>query len=182
MYLLYRPDGQPEQRFHVNINRLPLTELKMIQRASGLKIAMFQQNLMLGDVDALQALLWVYLHRDHPTLRLDDVSFCLDELQLLRDRDEWQEEIAALEEDTDMPAMDRAAALAYARASLRTAPDAPGKAPATPSTPADPVPTEPAAPPLPEPEPAPVIPPPTTSPATTAPADASTPALVPATT
>jgi hypothetical protein len=180
MYLIYKPDGQAEQRFHVNINRLPLPELKMIQRASGLKIIMFQQNLMVGDVDALQALLWVYLHREHPTLRLDDVTFCLDELQLLRDRDEWQEEIAALEEDTDMPALERAAALSYARAQLATAPDAPGKAPATPSTPADPVPTEPAA--QPGPEPAPVIPPPTTSPATTAPADASTPALVPATT
>jgi outer membrane biosynthesis protein TonB len=177
MYLVYRPDGQPEQRFHVNINRLPLEELKMIQRASGLKIAMFQQNLMLGDVDALQALLWVYLHREHPTLRVDDVRFCLDELQLQRDRDEWQAEIAALEEDTDMPAMDRAAALAYARSELRTAPDAPGKAPATASTPADPEPTVPDALPTPPPEPV-AIP---TEP-TPAPAAASTPVLVRSTT
>jgi hypothetical protein len=151
MYLVYKPDGQPERRWHVNINRLPLTELRMIQRASGLKINMFQQSLLIGDVDALQALLWVYLRREHATLRVDDVDFCLDELQLLRDRDEWQQEIDALAEDTDMSAMDRAAALAYARSELRKAPDAPGKAPESLSTPAVPEPTAPAAPPPPQP-------------------------------
>jgi hypothetical protein len=183
MYLVYRPGEQleSEKRWHVDIDRLPFAELKMIQHATGLKMAMFQSNLMQGDVEALQALLWVYLRREHATLRVEDVEFTLAELELMRDRDEWQAEIAALEEDTDMPALERAAGLSYARSAVKTAPDAPGKAPATPSTPADPVPTEPAAPPPLVPEPAPVIPPPTTSPATTAPVDASTPALVPAT-
>ncbi|WP_412736966.1 hypothetical protein [Krasilnikovia sp. MM14-A1259] len=138
---MYKPDGQAERRWHVRLGRLPLPEMKMIQHAAGVKFGQFQQGLMAGGVDELQALLWVYLRREHPTLRVEDVKFVLDEVQLQQDKDEIAEEIRVLEEDLpDLDPAERAAGLAMLRVQLRDAPDAPGKAPEAASTPAVPAP------------------------------------------
>lgn len=154
MYLVYAPQGQAEQRWHYNPGRLLVPEMKLIEKTSGFRWGEFQQELLMGSVTALQALLWTYLRRQHPALKVEDVVFYGDEVQLIKDQDELAADLAELEDAAGvMPEADRQAGLAYTRKMQRTAPLAPGKAPA--DTPA----ADPAPPPAPanpyEPQPYP---------------------------
>lgn len=197
LYLVYKPEGQPEQRWHYEPGRLHSGEMLLVEKASGFRYgAEFKQELMLGGTMARKALLWVMLRRTHPAIKLADIGFCDDELQLIQDKDELAAELAAMEGEERPDGMSDAqwsAGMALLRRQLAEAPDAPGKAPT--GTTAEPS-SSPAggpesgtsaasAPPPPEPEPDPVplaesapIPPATAVPAATA--VALTPPAVPA--
>lgn len=139
MFLIYKPEGQPEQRWHYQPGRVHSGEMILLERETGLKYGQeFKQALMQGGTLARQGLLWLFLHRDHPSLRFADVGFFDDELVLEQDKDELSAEIEALEDMGGVPEDQRAAGLAILRAQRATAPDAPGKAPA--ATPAEPLP------------------------------------------
>lgn len=144
MFLVYKPEGQPEQRWHFLPGRLKTAEMIAIEKRTGLKYGQqFKQELMMGGTLARQALLWTMLRREHHTLRFEDVDFYDDELQLLQDKDELAAEIEALETEQieGMSDLERAAGLALLRRQQAEAPEAPGKAPTavTPAEPAPPV-------------------------------------------
>lgn len=132
MILIYRPEGQEERRWTFQPGRLKVADMEAIQKRTGMPYGTeFKAKLLQGDVVARRALLWLMLRRDHPITRWEEVDFYDDELTLERDRDELAEEIAAVEEFGGISDEDRATALAVLRQQLETAPEAPGKAPAT---------------------------------------------------
>jgi hypothetical protein len=136
MYLEYTPEGQPTQRWTFQPGRVHSGDMILIEKHTGLKYGQeFKQALLQGGTLARRGLLWLFLHRDHPTIKFDDVSFYDDELKLVQDKDEIDAEIDALEKFDGIPEDQRAAGLAMLRSQLETAPAAPGKAPA--STPAE---------------------------------------------
>jgi hypothetical protein len=142
VFLVYTPEGQPEQRFHYKPGRLRVSEMAAIEKASGMQYgATFKQELMQGATIARQVLLWTFLRRQHPTLKLLDVDFFDDELKLIQDKDEIREELEALEKMDSTQSEGRVIAMAMLQAQLVDAPDAPGKGPA-PAAP-DPVSTPP---------------------------------------
>ena len=151
MFLVYKPLGQPEQRWHFLPGRMHSGEMILIEKVSDLRYGNeFKQELMMGGTTARKALLWVMLRRQHPTIRFADVEFYDDELQLIQDKDEIAAELEAMESEERPEAMSEAqwmAGLMLLRRQLAEAPDAPGKAPA--DTPAVPEPTAAAAPPPP---------------------------------
>ncbi len=130
MFLVYKPEGGEEQRWLYNPGRLRTQEMFAIERHPGLKYGgEFKQALMQGATLARQALLWTFLRRDHPTIKFADVDFFDEELELQRDKDELEAEIAALEENTDLDETTRSISLHVLRGQLATAPYAPGKEP-----------------------------------------------------
>jgi hypothetical protein len=139
VFLEYTPEGQPMQRWHYRPGRVHCGEMILLERETGLKYGQeFKQALMQGGTLARQGLLWLFLHRAHPSLKFSDVGFYDDELELVQDKDELAAEIETLEGLTGVPEDQRTAGLAMLRAQLATAPDAPGKAPT--DTPAEPLP------------------------------------------
>lgn len=140
MYLEYAPEGQPTQRWHYQPGRFRVAEMRIIEKTTGMRWKEFQGELEMGSVVALQALLWTYLRRQHPALKVEDVDFAADEVQLVKDADELAADLENLEEAAGaMPEDQRQAGLAYTRIQLRNAPPPPGKAPAdTPAQPQEP--------------------------------------------
>ena len=132
MFLVYTPEGKPEQRWHYQPGRLKSGEMILLEKHSGgMKYGQeFKQQLMMGSTMARRALLWMFLHREHRTLDIRDVDFFDDELKLVRDKDETLAEIAELKEFDGIPEAEREAALSILRRELQEAPEAPGKAPA----------------------------------------------------
>jgi hypothetical protein len=137
VYLVYKPEGQPEQRWHYQPGRFRVPEMRLVEKTTGMRWKEFQGELEMGSIVALQALLWTFQRRQHPTLKVEDVDFAADEVELVKDADELAADLQTLEEAAgSMPERDREAGIAYTRLQMRTAPPAPGKAPA--ATPAEP--------------------------------------------
>jgi hypothetical protein len=161
VFVVYKPEGQPEQRWHFLPGRLRTAEMIAIEKRAGVKYGQqFKQDLMMGGTSARQALLWTLLRREHHTIRFEDVDFADDELLLVLDKDETLAEIEALESFDGITEAERLSGLALLRQQLADAPEAPGKAPA--ATPAAPGPVPPADPQL----PAGPVPPPAQTPTT----------------
>ncbi|NJP33681.1 hypothetical protein [Micromonospora thermarum] len=119
MILVYTPEGQPEQRWDIQLGRLRCQETEAIERRTGMPYGSeYKQQLLQGQVLARRALLWTLLRRTHHTLRFEDVDFADEELELQFDRGEWQR---IHDEVRDNPALDdedRAARLALIRAEI----------------------------------------------------------------
>lgn len=134
MYLAYRPEGQDtEQEFHFHPRRtLRFAEMEAIERRTGWTYDQFLQQLLAGSVIARRALLWTFLRRQHPTLKIEDIDFTAEQVELRRDTDEIDAELAALADMDGLPEADRAAAEAMLRAQRATAPAPPGPGKAQP--------------------------------------------------
>ena len=91
MILIYRPDGQEEQRWEFQPGKLRSAECEAIEKRTGMPYGSeFKEKLLQGNTAARRALLWTMLRRTHHTLRYDDVDFADEEVQIDFDRDEWQ--------------------------------------------------------------------------------------------
>lgn len=141
MFVVYKPAGQPEQRWHFLPGRLRVAEMEAIERRTNLPYSgAFKQNLLQGGTAARRALLWTLLRREHHTLKFEDVDFFDDELELQLDRDELAAEIAGMETFDGVTEAERAAGLALLREQLATAPYPPGKEPPAPEPAPEPAP------------------------------------------
>lgn len=133
MFLVYRPEGQDdaEQRFEFHPRRtLRFAEMEAIERRTSMTYDQWLQQLIAGSMVARRALLWTFLRRVHHTLKIEDIDFTAEQVELQRDTDEIDREIAALD-DMDMPEDQRVMAEAMLRAQRATAPAPAGKAPPT---------------------------------------------------
>jgi hypothetical protein len=131
VYLTHHPEGSPEPtRWELQLGKLRTFDTEAIERVTGMDYgAEFKTKLIMGNIKARRALLWVMLRRTHPTLKFADVDFAEDELTVEQDRDELsasRKEIV----DSDLDPMRRAALLARIDREIEDAPEAPGKAPA----------------------------------------------------
>jgi hypothetical protein len=54
----------------------------MLERFTGKNFTEFSQDVLKGNSKCRRALLYLYLKREHPTLKFDDVDFAWEELEL----------------------------------------------------------------------------------------------------
>lgn len=83
MYLVYQPEGSDEpKRWKYQPKKLMSPEREMLEKYTGRDFTDFSQAVLKGNSKCRRALLYLYLKREHPTLRFDDVDFAWDELTL----------------------------------------------------------------------------------------------------
>lgn len=83
MYLSYKPEGSDEpKRWKYDPRRLMSAEREMLERRTNRNFSQFAQDVVQGNSLCRRALLFVFLKRDHPTTRFEDVDFAWDELEL----------------------------------------------------------------------------------------------------
>lgn len=109
MYLVYTPDGGEEQRWEYNPRKLRATEREMLERQTGQNFSEFTGNVLQGNSRCRRALLFLFLRREHPRLKFDDVDFAWDELTLEYSRQEYRQLREHVEES--MTGAEREAAL-----------------------------------------------------------------------
>lgn len=92
MYLVYQPEGAEEPtRWKYNPNKLMSAEREMLERRTGQNFAEFTQDVVKGNSVCRRALLFLYLKRDHPGVKYEDVDFAWDELRLEYSKSEYRE-------------------------------------------------------------------------------------------
>lgn len=92
MYLVYHPEGESEEkRWEYNPRKLRATEREMLESKTGKNFTEFTTDCLQGNSLCRRALLFLFLRREHPRIRWDDVDFAWDELRLEYSRQELQE-------------------------------------------------------------------------------------------
>ncbi|MGP4084180.1 hypothetical protein [Streptomyces sp. KR55] len=83
MYLVYKPEGSDEpKRWRYQPKKLMSAEREMLERRTDRNFTQFTQDVVKGNSQCRRALLFMYLKREHPTIRYEDVDFAWDELTL----------------------------------------------------------------------------------------------------
>ncbi|MEV1049670.1 hypothetical protein [Streptomyces sp. NPDC049887] len=122
MYLIYQPEGSEEPtRFKYNPRKLMSAEREMLERKTGKDFTDFTSSVLSGNSLARRALLYMFLKRQHPTIKWDDVDFAWDELKLEYSKQELVTMREAISENTSGD--ERTATLANLDAEIETAID-----------------------------------------------------------
>lgn len=83
MYLVYQPEGADEpKRWRYQPKKLMSAEREMLERRTGKDFTEFTKAVLAGNSLCRRALLFMFLKREHPGVRYDDVDFAWDELTL----------------------------------------------------------------------------------------------------
>ena len=83
MFLVYTPEGSDgPKRWKYQPKKLMSAEREMLERYTGKNFSEFTVDVQKGNSKCRRALLYLYLKREHPTLKFDDVDFAWDELTL----------------------------------------------------------------------------------------------------
>jgi hypothetical protein len=121
MYLVYTPDGSDEQRWEYQPRKLRATEREMLEKRTERNFTEFTADCLQGNSLCRRALLFLFLRRDHPRTRWDDIDFTWDELRLEYSKQELSEMRDQVAER--MSGDDREAALAKLDEEIETAYD-----------------------------------------------------------
>lgn len=110
MYLVYQPEGQEgPTRFKYLPRKLMSADRELLERQTGKNYSEFTKEVVSGSSVCRRALLFMFLRREHPKLRYDDVDFAWDELTLEYSKSELLKMREGLE--SSVPAEQRAAVL-----------------------------------------------------------------------
>lgn len=91
MYLVYKPEGSEEpQRWKYQPKKLMSPERELLEKLTSRNFTEFTVDVQKGNSRCRRALLFIYLKRQHPTLKFDDVDFAWDELTLEHSKGELQ--------------------------------------------------------------------------------------------
>ncbi|QFZ75102.1 hypothetical protein GFH48_19135 [Streptomyces fagopyri] len=83
MYLVYSPEGSEEpKRWKYNPRKIMSAEREWVERRTERNWSEFTKDVVQGSSLCRRALLYVFLKREHPTVKWDDVDFAWDELTL----------------------------------------------------------------------------------------------------
>jgi hypothetical protein len=83
VYLVYKPEGSEEpRRWKYQPKKLMSAEREKLERLTDRNYSEFTKDVVAGNSLCRRALLFVYLKREHPTTRFEDVDFAWDELTL----------------------------------------------------------------------------------------------------
>ena len=107
MKFVYAPEGAEPKKWDYNPARLMSPEAEAIERHTGMTFGEFNVKCGQGSFTALHGLLYVLLKREYPTIKYDEVQFCLDDINFEPDdndpepeeSDEPEGEDAAAETD-----------------------------------------------------------------------------------
>ena len=80
MRFVYTPEGADPISWDYNPTRLMSPEAEAIERHTGMTFGEFTVACGRGSMLAIHGLLYVLLKRQHPTLKFDEVQFCIDEI------------------------------------------------------------------------------------------------------
>lgn len=111
MKLTYKPEGAEPKVWIFKPGKLLSAEAEAIEDVTGMSYMAAGEALDTGRMKALRAFVWIFLKRDTPTLRFDQVEICLDDLELDMDDDEKADALAELSTRTNL-SVQQAAALA----------------------------------------------------------------------
>lgn len=98
MRFIYKPEGAEPKSWEFNPTKLMNVEAEAIEKHTGMTFGDWADKVGSGSVLAIHGLLYVLLKRTTPTLRWDDVQFCLDDIDFEIDDDEAVDIRDALEE------------------------------------------------------------------------------------
>lgn len=108
MLFVYKPEGADPRKWEFDPTRLMSPEVEAIERHTGLTFEGWVEACGKGSFIALHGLLWVLLKRSSPTLKYDEVQFCMADLDFEMDEQERAEMRAELEAKPDRtPAEER---------------------------------------------------------------------------
>lgn len=121
MYLSYQPEGSDEPtRWKYDPRKLMSAEREKLERLTDRNYSDFTKDVVAGNSLCRRALLFVYLKRDHPTTRFEDVDFAWDELsleyskaELLKIRDQVAETVSGEKAVPVLAKLDEQIAEAY---------------------------------------------------------------------
>lgn len=82
MIVTYRPSGETPQRWTFDPKAVISGEAEAIEKRVAMTWDEFQKAILGGSIAARRVLLWHLLKREHPPLRLDDVSFRTGEVEV----------------------------------------------------------------------------------------------------
>jgi hypothetical protein len=83
VYLVYKPEGSDEpKRWKYQPKKLMSAEREMLERRTGKNFTEFSEAVLKGNSQCRRALLFMFLKREHPGVRYEDVDFAWDELTL----------------------------------------------------------------------------------------------------
>jgi hypothetical protein len=83
VYLVYKPEGSDEpKRWKYQPRKLMSPEREMLERRTGRNFSEFTVDVQKGNSLCRRALLFMYLKREHPGIKFEDVDFAWDELTL----------------------------------------------------------------------------------------------------
>ncbi|WP_298557090.1 hypothetical protein [Streptomyces luteogriseus] len=92
MYLVYKPEGSDEpKRWRYQPRKLMSAEREMLEKRTGKNFTEFTVDVQKGNSQCRRALLFMYLKREHPGIRYEDVDFAWDELTLEHSKGELRE-------------------------------------------------------------------------------------------
>ncbi|MFF7521251.1 hypothetical protein [Streptomyces pseudovenezuelae] len=91
MFLVYKPEGSEEpKRWKYQPKKLMSPERELLEKLTGKNFTEFTVDVQKGNSRCRRALLFIYLKREHPTLKFDDVDFAWEELTLEHSKGELQ--------------------------------------------------------------------------------------------
>lgn len=91
MFLVYHPEGSDEPtRWRYDPRKLMSAEREMLERRTGRDFTDFTKGVQSGNSLCRRALLFMFLKRDHPGVKWEDVDFAWDELRLEHSRQELE--------------------------------------------------------------------------------------------
>lgn len=82
MKFVYKPEGAEPRTWPMQLNKLMNPEAEAIEKHTGMTFGQFQEALENDSVLAIHGFLYVMLKREQPTLKWDEVQFCLDDVDL----------------------------------------------------------------------------------------------------
>ncbi|MFJ8804190.1 hypothetical protein [Streptomyces sp. NPDC102487] len=83
MYLVYKPEGSEEpSRWKYNPRKIMSAEREWVERRTERNWSEFTKDVVQGSSLCRRALLYIFLKREHPGVKYDDVDFAWDELSL----------------------------------------------------------------------------------------------------
>jgi hypothetical protein len=91
---IYAPEDGPQQEWQFNPMRLMNVEAEMLEGVGGDfwdDYASAGQKLLSGNVRARRAFLWLFLRRNQPDLRFQDLAFRIDEVRIEVEDDDLTE-------------------------------------------------------------------------------------------
>lgn len=121
MYLVYKPEGTEEpKRWRYQPKKLMSPERELLEKLTSKNFTEFTVDVQKGNSRCRRALLFIYLKREHPTLKFEDVDFAWDELtlehskgELLLMREQLPDSVAPEQLDAVRGKLDEEIAAAY---------------------------------------------------------------------
>lgn len=123
MKFTYTPDGGDPRSWDFRPGKMLNVEAEECERLFGDTFQVFGQAFMSGSMKAYHVLLYVFLHRNSPGLKYEQVQFTNDEISVDFDPDEHLRIVEELERNYDSLSEEQRLALATLKSTMPSVPE-----------------------------------------------------------